>query len=48
MVKLNVKKKSIEQLKELTKAGIETVGQGFTMRYNGPFTPWFLRRNEVA
>jgi hypothetical protein len=42
------KKKAKELLKELTKAGIKTVGQVFTMRYNGPFTPWFMRRNEVA
>ena len=42
------KKKSKELLEELKKAGIETVGQVFTMRYNGPFTPWFMRRNEVA
>ncbi len=42
------KKKSKEMLEELTKAGIGAVGQVFTMRYNGPFTPWFMRRNEVA
>ena len=42
------KKKSKEMLEELTKAGIKTVGQVFTMRYNGPFTPWFMRRNEVG
>ena len=42
------KKKSKEMLEELTKAGIKSVGQVFTMRYNGPFTPWFIRRNEVA
>ena len=42
------KKKSNEMLEELKKAGIKTVGQVFTMRYNGPFTPWFMRRNEVA
>lgn len=42
------KKKSKEMLEELKKAGIETAGQVFTMRYNGPFTPWFMRRNEVA
>jgi effector-binding domain-containing protein len=42
------KKKSKEMLEELTKAGIVTIGQVFTMRYNGPFTPWFMRRNEVA
>ena len=34
--------------KSSQKAEIETVGQVFTMRYNGPFTPWFMRRNEVA
>ena len=42
------KKKSKEMLEELANAGVETVGQVFSMRYNGPFTPWFLRRNEVA
>jgi hypothetical protein len=42
------KKKSQELLKELAEAGIKTVGQVFSMRYNAPFTPWFMRRNEVA
>jgi hypothetical protein len=42
------KKKAKEMLQELAKAGMKTVGQVFSMRYNGPFTPWFLRRNEVA
>jgi hypothetical protein len=42
------KKKSKEMLEELKKAEIETVSQVFAMRYNGPFTPWFMRRNEVA
>jgi len=42
------RKKSKEILEELAKAGIKTRGQVFSMRYNGPFTPWFLRRNEVA
>ncbi len=42
------KKKSKEMLEELEKDGIKTFGQVFSMRYNGPFTPWFLRRNEVA
>jgi hypothetical protein len=41
-------KKSKEMLEELTKAGIKSLGQVFAMRYNGPFTPWFMRRNEVA
>jgi effector-binding domain-containing protein len=43
-----LKKKSEELLKELTAAGIKTVGQAFSMRYNAPYTPWFMRRNEVA
>jgi len=42
------KKKSKELLEELAKAGVKTKGHVFSMRYNGPFTPWFLRRNEVA
>jgi effector-binding domain-containing protein len=42
------KKKSEEIIEELKKTGIKSVGQVFTMRYNGPFTPWFMRRNEVA
>jgi hypothetical protein len=42
------RRKSAELQEELVKAGIETVGQFFSMRYDGPFTLWFLRRNEVA
>ena len=42
------KKKTKAMLEELAKAGIKSTGQVFSMRYNGPFTPWFLRRNEVA
>ncbi len=42
------KKKAKEMHEELAKAGIKSTGQVFSMRYNGPFTPWFLRRNEVA
>lgn len=32
----------------LKKASVETVGGPFLMRYNPPWTPGFLRRNEVA
>ena len=42
------KKKAKAMLEELAKAGIKSTGQVFSMRYNGPFTPWFLRSNEVA
>ncbi|HDQ08512.1 MAG TPA: heme-binding protein [Methanoculleus sp.] len=37
------------RLKEgLRKAGIEPVGEPFLMRYNPPWIPGFLRRNEVG
>jgi effector-binding domain-containing protein len=42
------KKKSEELLDEIKNAGLKLNGQVFSMRYNGPYTPWFLRRNEVA
>jgi hypothetical protein len=41
----NKKKELLETLKENK---IETKGEVVLMRYNPPFTPWFLRRNEVA
>ena len=44
----NFIKKSKQLLKELQTSNIKTKGNIFTMRYSGPFTPWFLRRNEVA
>lgn len=37
-----------ELLNELAKAEIKTKGKVFTMLYNPPFIPGFLRRNEVA
>jgi hypothetical protein len=40
--------KTKELLKELKDAKIRTKGDVFTMLYNPPFTPGFLRRNEVA
>ena len=42
------KKKTEELLAEIENAGLKVAGQVFSMRYNGPYTPWFLRRNEVA
>jgi hypothetical protein len=41
-------KETQELLDELAKAGIKTKGKVFTMLYNPPFIPGFLRRNEVA
>jgi hypothetical protein len=37
-----------ELFEELARAKIKTKGDVFTMLYNPPFTPSFLRRNEVA
>ena len=42
------KKKSEELLAGIENAELKFVGRVFSMRYNGPYTPWFLRRNEVA
>jgi effector-binding domain-containing protein len=40
--------KSKELLNELATANLKTKGNAFAMLYNAPFTPWFMRRNEVA
>ena len=31
----------------LQTAGVATQGEPVLARYNGPFTPWFMRRNEI-
>jgi hypothetical protein len=31
----------------LAKAGVATRGEPVLARYNAPFTPWFMRRNEI-
>ena len=31
----------------LDKAGVATEGEPVLARYNAPFTPWFMRRNEI-
>jgi len=37
-----------ERLREwMQKRGLKPVGEPVFARYNPPFTPWFLRRNEV-
>lgn len=43
-----VEKKTAELLQMLQKNAIETTGEPFLMRYNDPWTPPFLRRNEVV
>lgn len=40
--------RSRQLLEELARNGVRTKGAVFTMLYNPPFTPWFMRRNEVA
>jgi|GEM_PF-4702867 len=42
------KAKIKELLNELDKAKIKTKGNVFTMLYNAPYIPGFLRRNKVA
>jgi hypothetical protein len=37
-----------ELLAALSDAGLRVVGQPRYARYNPPWTPWFLRRNEVV
>ena len=41
----------LEHLSELTTAleaaGVSTQGEPVLARYNSPFTPWFMRRNEI-
>jgi hypothetical protein len=44
--RFETKKKQL--IEELANAKIKTKGKVFTMLYNPPFTPSFLRRNEVA
>jgi hypothetical protein len=34
-------------LEAISDAGLEIAGEPVSARYNSPFTPWFLRRNEV-
>jgi len=41
-------KETLELLKTLSEAKIKTKGNVFTMLYNPPFIPGFLRRNEVG
>lgn len=36
-----------ELLESLVSDNVEAVGAVELARYNGPFTPWFLRRNEL-
>jgi hypothetical protein len=43
-----VRKRTAELLDMLQKNSVQVVSQPFLMRYNPPFTPGFLRRNEIG
>lgn len=43
----NIKGHERELLQALASDDLEVVGAVELARYNGPFTPWFLRRNEL-
>lgn len=36
-----------ELLDAVSRAGLVTVGEPWTARYDPPWTPWFMRRNEI-
>ena len=42
-----MEKKKAELLKWLAGKGLQPAGEPVFARYNPPWTPWFLRRNEV-
>lgn len=42
-----LQKKTDELLAALQEDGVDVIGEPVFARYNGPLTPWFLRRNEV-
>lgn len=46
--KKSIEKYTWELQNQLTTKGLTSTGEVFLMRYNSPFTPGFLRRNEVA
>jgi hypothetical protein len=43
----NIANNEAQLLAELASLGIETTAPPELARYNSPFTPWFLRRNEI-
>jgi hypothetical protein len=43
----NYEKNRSALLDALARDGVRVLGEPYLARYNAPFTPWFLRRNEV-
>ena len=46
-IEKNYKKSEKQLLQYLNKSDIKIIGTPILARYNAPFVPWFLRRNEV-
>ena len=44
----NFRKHEQELVEALVAMGVKTTGAPELARYNAPFTPWFLRRNEIV
>ena len=44
----SVEKQKARLISVLQGKGVETVGEPFLMRYNSPWTPGFMRRNELG
>lgn len=41
------KRNRAQLLEDLQRDGVTSTGEPYLARYNGPLTPWFLRRNEI-
>jgi effector-binding domain-containing protein len=44
----SVEKHKARLISVLLRNGVETVGEPFLMRYNSPWTPGFMHRNEIG
>ncbi len=44
----NIEKHRQGLLRDLDADGVKVLGPAELARYNSPFTPWFLRRNEIV
>jgi hypothetical protein len=44
----DIKERTRSLLEVANKKGLKVIGEPFNMFYNSPFTPGFMRRNEVA
>ncbi len=44
----NIQKNEQRLLRDLEANGVDATGPVELARYNSPFTPWFLRRNEIV